>query len=149
MRLTLGSGTDDKMLRVDTLAVWSQVHCRPLFDEQHCPLVPSSAPSSCGGQPNRISSAEDARQAGASAHVAKLALGDREPQTLRTRMADSPRVRGKRDSGKVSKQKHELEYLKKKFDVSGQAAAAAQRERGPNRAKVETYIKVKKKIGHY
>ena len=64
-------------------------------------------------------------------------------------MSDNPRVRDKRDGSKVSKQKHELEYLKKKFDITGQAAAAAQRERGPDRKKVEAYIKLKKKIGHY
>lgn len=50
-------------------------------------------------------------------------------------MADNPKVRGKREGNKVSKQRHELEYLKRKFDISGQAAAAAQRERGPDPAK--------------
>ncbi|MGE0768217.1 MAG: DUF3606 domain-containing protein [Hyphomicrobiaceae bacterium] len=64
-------------------------------------------------------------------------------------MADNPKVRGKADRSKVSKQKHELEYLKEKFDITGQAAAAAQREAGPDRKKVEAYIKLKKKIGYY
>lgn len=64
-------------------------------------------------------------------------------------MADSPKIRDKRDGSKVSKQKHELEYLKDKFDISGQAAAAAQRQAGPNRQKVEAFIKEKKKQGEY
>lgn len=64
-------------------------------------------------------------------------------------MADNLKNRGAADRKLVSKQKHELEYLKKKFDISGQAAAAAQAKAGPSRPKVETYIKLKKKIGHY
>jgi hypothetical protein len=64
-------------------------------------------------------------------------------------MGDNPKIRDKRDGGKVSRQKHELDYLKKKFDITGQAAAAAQRAVGPDRAKVEQLIKIKKKIGHY
>jgi uncharacterized protein DUF3606 len=64
-------------------------------------------------------------------------------------MPDNPRIRDKRDRGKVSRQEHELDYLKEKFDISGQAAAAAQRVAGPNRAKVEAYIKEKKKAGDY
>jgi hypothetical protein len=64
-------------------------------------------------------------------------------------MADNPKIRDKRDGGKVSKQKHELDYLKKKFDITGQAAAAAQKTAGPNREKVEQFIRIKKKIGHY
>ena len=62
---------------------------------------------------------------------------------------DNLKNRGRADSRLVSKQKHELEYLKKKFDISGQAAAAAQVKVGPSRARVEAYIKNKKKIGHY
>jgi hypothetical protein len=64
-------------------------------------------------------------------------------------MADNPKIRDKRDANKVSKQKHELDYLKDKFDISGQAAAAAQRQAGPDRKKVEAFIKDKKKQGDY
>lgn len=64
-------------------------------------------------------------------------------------MADNLKNRGKRDATKVSKQKHELEYLKEKHGISGQAAAAAQRQAGPDRKKVEAFIKQKKKDGGY
>lgn len=64
-------------------------------------------------------------------------------------MADNPTVRGKRDSSRVSKQRHELQHLKEKFGISGQAAAAAQRQAGPDRKKVEAYIKQKQKQGDY
>lgn len=64
-------------------------------------------------------------------------------------MADNPKIRGKSDSGKVSKQRHELDYLKDKFGISGQAAAAAQRQAGPDRKKVEAFIKERKKQGDY
>lgn len=64
-------------------------------------------------------------------------------------MPDNLKNRGGADRRLVSKQQHELDYLKKKFDISGQAAAAAQRAAGPSQAKVEQYIKIKKKIGHY
>jgi hypothetical protein len=64
-------------------------------------------------------------------------------------MGDDPKKRGGADRARVSKQAHELAYLKEKFDISGQAAAAAQRVAGPNRANVEKYIKEKKKRGDY
>jgi hypothetical protein len=51
-------------------------------------------------------------------------------------MPDNPRIRDKRDRGKVGWQKHELDYLKDKFDISGQAVAAAQRVAGPSRAAI-------------
>ena len=47
----------------------------------------------------------------------------------------------------VSKQKHERNYLKKKYDITGQAVAAAQRAGGLSRAKVEAYI-LNKRIGN-
>jgi len=60
-------------------------------------------------------------------------------------MADNKSKRDGRDRSKVSKQQHELDYLKKKFDISGQQAAGAQRAVGPNRNEVEQYIKNKLK----
>ncbi len=64
-------------------------------------------------------------------------------------MADSPTKRGKADQMRVSKQKHELRALKEKFEISGQAAGAAQRAAGPLRKDVEKYIKEQKKAGKY
>jgi hypothetical protein len=62
-------------------------------------------------------------------------------------MADNPKNRGKRDRARVSRQRHEIDYLKEKYGVSGQAAAGAQRTAGPNRTKVEAYIRGKKTRG--
>jgi hypothetical protein len=56
-------------------------------------------------------------------------------------MADNLKNRGRADRARVSKQRHELDYLKRKFSISGQAAAGAQRAAGPSRKKVEAYIK--------
>lgn len=47
----------------------------------------------------------------------------------------------------ISKQQDERNYLKKKYDITGQAVAAAQRAGGNSRAKVEAYI-LNKKIGN-
>lgn len=64
-------------------------------------------------------------------------------------MADNPKDVGKGDRIRVSLQKHEVQYIAKKFRISGQAAAGAIRAAGPMRAKVETYIKAKKRNGDY
>lgn len=45
----------------------------------------------------------------------------------------------------VSKQKHELNYLKDKTGASGQLVAAAQRAVGPSRVAVQKYIREKLK----
>jgi hypothetical protein len=64
-------------------------------------------------------------------------------------MADNPNKRGRADQIRVSKQAHELERLKNKFNISGHAAAGAQRAAGPMRKDVETYIRQKKRDGDY
>lgn len=64
-------------------------------------------------------------------------------------MPDDTKKRGKADRIRVSRQDHELQRLKDKFDISGQAAGAAQRVAGPMRKDVEKYIRDKKKRGDY
>jgi hypothetical protein len=64
-------------------------------------------------------------------------------------MADNPKAVGKGDRIRVSQQKHEVQYIAKKFKISGQAASGAIRAAGPMRAKVEAYIKDKKRSGAY
>jgi hypothetical protein len=59
-------------------------------------------------------------------------------------MADNLKDVGKGDRIRASLQKHEAQYLAKKFKISGQAAAGAIRAAGPSRSKVEAYIKEKK-----
>lgn len=57
-------------------------------------------------------------------------------------MADNKSKRGVPDSKTVSlKEPYEIEYLKKKFNVSGQQVAGAVRAVGKSRAKVEEYLK--------
>jgi hypothetical protein len=60
-------------------------------------------------------------------------------------MVDNTKKVGKSDRILASLQAHEVKYIAKKFDISGQAAAGAIRAAGPNRAKVYAYIKAKKK----
>ena len=60
-------------------------------------------------------------------------------------MADNIKDVGKGDRIRVSMQKHEVQYIAKKFGISGQAAAGAVRAAGPMREKVYAYIKAKKK----
>ena len=60
-------------------------------------------------------------------------------------MADNLKEIGKGDRIRVSLQKHEAQHLAKKHRISGQAAAGAIRAAGPMRAKVEAYIKERKK----
>ena len=62
-------------------------------------------------------------------------------------MADNMKEVGKGDRIRASMQKHEVQYIAKKFGVSGQAAAGAVRAAGPEREKVYAYIKQKKKNG--
>lgn len=50
---------------------------------------------------------------------------------------------GKGDRIPVSMQKHEVQYIAKKFGISGEAAAGAIRATGPMREKVYAYIKAK------
>lgn len=62
-------------------------------------------------------------------------------------MADNLKDVGKGDRIRVGLQKHEVQYIAKKFKISGQAAAGAVRAAGPMREKVYAYIKGKKKSG--
>ena len=62
-------------------------------------------------------------------------------------MADNMNEVGKGDRIRASMQKHEVQYIARKFGVSGQAAAGAVRAAGPVREKVYAYIKQKKKSG--
>lgn len=64
-------------------------------------------------------------------------------------MADNPKIRDGRDRAKVSKQANELKVLQEKFGISPQAARGAQDAAGPNRPKVEAYIRKKIKDGDY
>jgi len=64
-------------------------------------------------------------------------------------MADDLTKIGKGDRIRAGLQKHEVQYLAKKHQINGQAAAGAIRAAGPMRAKVEAYIKQKKKDGDY
>jgi hypothetical protein len=64
-------------------------------------------------------------------------------------MADNPKDRGAGDRARVSQQKHEIDYLKRKHGISGQAASAAVRAAGPTRTKIEAHIRAKKKEGSY
>jgi hypothetical protein len=65
-------------------------------------------------------------------------------QLGRTSMADNPKDIGKGDRIRASMQKHEVQFIAKKFGISGQAAAGAIRAAGPMREKVYAYIKGKK-----
>lgn len=61
-------------------------------------------------------------------------------------MADDKNKRGKSDRNKVAaSENYEIDYLKKKFDVSGQQVAGAIRAVGNNRVAVEKYLKEAKK----
>ena len=62
-------------------------------------------------------------------------------------MADDLMTIGKGDRIGASLQKHEVQFIAKKFGISGQAAAGAVRAAGPMREKVYAYIKAKKKEG--
>ena len=62
-------------------------------------------------------------------------------------MADDLKSVGKGDRIRASLQKHEVQHIAKKHKISGQAAAGAIRAAGPMRARVEAYIKDKKKSG--
>jgi hypothetical protein len=64
-------------------------------------------------------------------------------------MADDLTQVGKGDRIRVSLQKHEAQFLAKKFKVSAQQAAGAIRATGPSRKRVEDYIREKKKNGGY
>jgi hypothetical protein len=64
-------------------------------------------------------------------------------------MADDLTQIGKGDRIRVGLQKHEVQYLARKFQITGQAAAGAIRAAGPMRNKVETYIKDQKKAGNF
>jgi hypothetical protein len=65
-------------------------------------------------------------------------------------MADNKSKRGVPDSKTISlKENYERKYWREKFDISGQALAAAVDKVGKSAAKVEQYVKIKKKIGHY
>jgi uncharacterized protein DUF3606 len=64
-------------------------------------------------------------------------------------MADDMTKVGKGDRIRASLQKHEVQYIARKFKITGQAAAGAIRAAGPMRAKVEAYIAEKKKNGSY
>ena len=54
-------------------------------------------------------------------------------------MADNLKEIGKGDRIRASLQKHEVQYLARKHQITGQAAAAAVRFAGPIRAKVVAY----------
>ena len=57
-------------------------------------------------------------------------------------MADNKSNRGIPDSKTVSlKQQYELDYIKKKFDVSGQQVVGAVRAVGKSREKVYQYLR--------
>ena len=61
-------------------------------------------------------------------------------------MTDNKKKRDGRDRSKVSgTENYEVNYLKKKYKVSGQQVAGAIRAVGNSRAKVETYLKQAKK----
>jgi hypothetical protein len=60
-------------------------------------------------------------------------------------MADNPKDVGKGDRIRASLQSHEVQFIAKKFGISGQAAAGAIRAAGPMREKVYAYIREKKK----
>jgi hypothetical protein len=60
-------------------------------------------------------------------------------------MADDLKSVGKGDRIRASLQKHEVQYIAKKFGITGQAAAGAIRAAGPMREKVYAYLKTKKK----
>lgn len=64
-------------------------------------------------------------------------------------MADDLTKIGKGDRIRVALQKHEVQYLARKHQITGPAAAGAIRAAGPMRAKVEAYIREKKSDGTY
>jgi hypothetical protein len=56
-------------------------------------------------------------------------------------MGDNKKIRDGRYKAKVSgSERYEIDYLKKKFDVSGQQVAGAIRSVGNNRKKIEKYL---------
>jgi hypothetical protein len=64
-------------------------------------------------------------------------------------MADDITKIGKGDRIRAGLQKHEVQYLARKHQITGQAAAGAIKAVGPMRAKVEAHIKQQKKDGVY
>jgi hypothetical protein len=59
-------------------------------------------------------------------------------------MADDPSKRDYRDKTRINtKQRHEMEYWRGRFSVSGQQIAGAVRAVGPSVKKVEAYLKEK------
>ena len=64
-------------------------------------------------------------------------------------MTDDLKEVGKGDRIRAGLQKHEVQYLAKKYRIAGQAAHGAIRAAGPLRANVEAYIKQKKKDGAF
>ena len=60
-------------------------------------------------------------------------------------MADNPKKKGPRDDKRISTQKHEIAYWKKKLNVSGQQLAGAKKATGSTSVKViREYLKKKK-----
>jgi len=65
-------------------------------------------------------------------------------------VSDDKRRRGPPDSKTISlKEDYERKYWRRKFNVSGQALAAAVNEVGKSAAKVAEYIKKRKREGDY
>lgn len=64
-------------------------------------------------------------------------------------MADDLTKIGKGDRIRVALQKHEVQYLARKHQISGPAARGAITAAGPMRAKVEEYIEQKKRDGDF
>ena len=64
-------------------------------------------------------------------------------------MGDDLTKIGKGDRIRAGLQKHEVQYLARKHQVSGQAARGAITAAGPMRAKVETYIRQQKRDGNF
>lgn len=57
-------------------------------------------------------------------------------------MGDNKKIKDGRDRAKVSsRERFEIDYLKKKFEVSGQQVAGAVRAVGNKRKKIEEYLK--------
>ena len=56
-------------------------------------------------------------------------------------MADNPNKPGINERNKVSNQSWELDYMKDKFNVSGQQVAGAKRAVGNDRKKIEEYLR--------
>ncbi|WP_417558739.1 DUF3606 domain-containing protein [Mesoflavibacter zeaxanthinifaciens] len=61
-------------------------------------------------------------------------------------MPDNPKKKGPRDDKRISTQPHEIQYWKKKLNVSGQQLAGAKKATGSTSVKViKEYLKNKKK----